>query len=69
MKTAAKLVTTLIAVGALLSMQTAKAQAGKTVQTVFVIDMENHNFTQPSSVTSLQQILKNPGSPYINVSC
>jgi len=66
MKTAAKLVTTLIAVGALLSMQTAKAQAGKTVQTVFVIDMENHNFTQPSSVTSPQQILKNPAAPYIN---
>src|SRR5262245_47158830 len=33
---------------------------------VFVIDMENHNLTQPSSVTSPQQLLNNPAAPYLN---
>jgi len=33
---------------------------------VFVIAMENHNFTQPSTQTSPQQILCNPAAPYIN---
>jgi len=33
---------------------------------VFVIAMENHNFTQPSTQTSPQQILGNPAAPYIN---
>jgi hypothetical protein len=36
------------------------------LQTVFVIAMENHNLTQPSSMTSPQQILGNPAAPYIN---
>ncbi|HEX4341796.1 MAG TPA: choice-of-anchor D domain-containing protein, partial [Verrucomicrobiae bacterium] len=35
-------------------------------QTVFVIGMENHNFTQPSTTTSPQEILTNPAAPYIN---
>jgi hypothetical protein len=33
---------------------------------VFYIEMENHNLTQPSSVTSLQQLLGNPAAPYLN---
>src|SRR5262245_27258263 len=33
---------------------------------VFYIDMENHNLTQPGSVTSPQQLLGNPAAPYLN---
>lgn len=33
---------------------------------VIYIDMENHNLTQPSSVTSPQQLLNNPAAPYLN---
>ncbi len=36
------------------------------VKTVFVIAMENHNFRQPSPLTSPQQIFTNPAAPYIN---
>ena len=28
--------------------------------------MENHNFTQPSTLTGPEQILGNPAAPYIN---
>jgi hypothetical protein len=41
------------------------AHAG-TVKKVFVIAMENHNWTQPSSQTSPQQIFQNPAAPFIN---
>ncbi len=34
--------------------------------TIFVIAMENHNWTQPASQTSPQQIFMNPYAPYIN---
>jgi hypothetical protein len=33
---------------------------------VFYIDMENHNLTQPSSVTSPQALEGNPAAPYLN---
>jgi hypothetical protein len=33
---------------------------------VFVIAMENHNWTQPASVTSPQQIFMSPAAPFIN---
>jgi hypothetical protein len=33
---------------------------------VFYIEMENHNLTQPGSVTSPQQLLNNPAAPYLN---
>ena len=33
---------------------------------VFVIAMENHNFTQPPTQTSPQQIFGNPAAPFIN---
>ena len=36
------------------------------VKKVFVIAMENHNWTQPSTVTSPQQIFQNPAAPFIN---
>jgi hypothetical protein len=36
------------------------------VKTVFVVAMENHNWTQPASVTSPQQIFMNPNAPFIN---
>jgi hypothetical protein len=36
------------------------------IGTVFFIAMENHNWTQPSSQTSPQQILGNAAAPYIN---
>jgi phosphatidylinositol-3-phosphatase len=36
------------------------------VKRVFVIAMENHNWTQPSSQTSPQQIFQNPAAPFLN---
>ena len=36
------------------------------IQTVFVVALENHNFTQPSSVTSPQQLLGNTAAPFLN---
>src|SRR4029077_441859 len=33
---------------------------------IFVIAMENHNFTQPNPASSPQQILGNPAAPFIN---
>jgi hypothetical protein len=33
---------------------------------IFVIAMENHNFTQPGTQTSPQQIYGNPAAPFIN---
>jgi hypothetical protein len=36
------------------------------IQTIFVIAMENHNFTQPSPASSPQQLLGNSAAPYIN---
>jgi len=44
-----------------------KGESGGKLKHIFVIDMENHNFTQPSSDTSApQQILGNPAAPYLN---
>ena len=36
------------------------------IQTVFTIALENHNFTQPTSLTSPQQLRGNPAAPYLN---
>ena len=44
----------------------AAAQNLPQVKTVFVIGMENHNFTQPTPTSSPQQILNNTAAPYIN---
>ncbi|HXR49316.1 MAG TPA: hypothetical protein VN784_17920 [Candidatus Limnocylindrales bacterium] len=56
------------AAGILLAAQTAPAFPFpvQRVGDVFVIAMENHNFTQPINMTSPQQILGNPAAPYIN---
>ncbi len=56
------------ALGALLAAPTLPAQPVSTPQvgTVFVIAMENHNFTQPNPTSSPQQILGNPAAPFIN---
>src|SRR5215475_5007672 len=44
-----------------------KAQAEE-IKTVFVIAMENHNWTQPANqfTGSIQQIFQNPNAPFIN---
>jgi hypothetical protein len=42
-----------------------QVQAG-TVKKVFVIALENHNWTQPSTQTSPQQVFRNPAAPFIN---
>src|ERR1700710_818168 len=39
---------------------------GHRVKTVFVIAMENHNWTQPGTQTNPQQIFQNPAAPFIN---
>ena len=37
------------------------------IKHVFVIAMENHNWTQPATVTGgIQQIYQNPNAPFIN---
>ncbi len=38
----------------------------KNVGIIFMIGMENHNFTQPSPTSSPQQISNNPACPYLN---
>jgi len=49
------------------SLLAARAAVAASVGDVFVINLENHNFTQPSSDTSApQQILDNPAAPYLN---
>ena len=36
------------------------------IGTVFVIALENHNFTQPTPTSSPEQLLTNPAAPYFN---
>lgn len=47
--------------GSLLAADASMAQSS--VGDVFYIELENHNFTQPSSQTSPQQLLGNPAAP------
>jgi len=56
------------AAGVALAAPLAPAQAAPTttVGDIFVIAMENHNFTQPISVKKPEQILGNPAAPFIN---
>src|SRR5215470_13219011 len=46
----------------------ARADDGGPIKRVFVIAMENHNWTQPANQFSgpIQQIFQNPNAPYIN---
>ena len=57
--------------GVIFGTQLAKADGDyprwpKQVGDVFVIALENHNFTQPNPTSSPQQIFGNPAAPYIN---
>src|SRR5215467_251169 len=47
---------------------TARADDGRSIKTVFVIAMENHNWTQPANQFTgpIQQIFQNPNAPFIN---
>jgi hypothetical protein len=54
---------TVVSALAILAASSANAQQ---LGDVFYIDMENHNLTQPSSVTSPQQLLNNPAAPFLN---
>jgi len=50
------------------TMTAATADDGRSVKTVFVIAMENHNWTQPANQFTgpIQQIFQNPNAPFIN---
>src|SRR5450432_104062 len=41
-------------------------RGGNRPNKVFVIAMENHNWTQPNSASNPQQIFMNPQAPFIN---
>jgi hypothetical protein len=58
--------TAVIPVGVFLTASLAGQAQASSIQTVFVIAMENHNWSQPASQTSPGQILGNPAAPYIN---
>jgi hypothetical protein len=55
-----------VGTGFLLAAQTFSAPPPQGIGTVFVIAMENHNFMQPPTQTSPQQILGNPAAPFQN---
>jgi hypothetical protein len=55
-----------LATGVLFAAQTSSADPQQEIRTVFVIAMENHNFTQPPTQMSPQQIFGNPAAPYMN---
>jgi hypothetical protein len=50
----------------LIRAQPVAAQILTQVKTVFVIALENHNFTQPVPTSSPEQILNNAAAPYLN---
>ena len=58
----------MIAVSVALIGACAASAAAQQVKTVFVIALENHNWTQPDNGSSarLQQIYKSPNAPFIN---
>ena len=49
-----------------LQLSTARAQLPTNIGTIFMIGLENHNFTQPNPTSSPEQIYTNPAAPYIN---
>jgi hypothetical protein len=53
---------------ALLSTLFGSSMSASDIKTVFVIAMENHNWTQPANefIGPIQQIYKNPDAPFIN---
>ena len=64
-KTLRRYRTVLAAAAAGVVLATATAP-GQTVSNIFVIAMENHNFTQPAGTKKPEQILGNPAAPFIN---
>jgi phosphatidylinositol-3-phosphatase len=55
-----------VATGVLFTAQTSPAHPPQAIGDVFVLAMENHNFTQPPTQTSPQEIFGNPAAPFIN---
>jgi hypothetical protein len=55
-----------LSIGVLAAGISSSAAIADPVSTVFVIAMENHDFTQPASYTSIQQIYGNSAAPYLN---
>ncbi|MBR8832776.1 MAG: phosphoesterase [Stigonema ocellatum SAG 48.90 = DSM 106950] len=56
-----------LTVGVAFVAQPAQKASAQSIKHVFVIDLENHNFTQPSDDTKApQQIFGNPAAPYLN---
>ncbi|HZI32342.1 MAG TPA: alkaline phosphatase family protein, partial [Candidatus Binatia bacterium] len=67
LRLAAGLLAATAATGALLAGQAPLTRPGsQPVGAIFVIAMENHNFTQPTNQTSPPQIFGNPAAPFIN---
>src|SRR5215475_4660707 len=58
----------LLSVFALLATFGGASANAQQIKTVFVIAMENHNWTQPANqfTGSIQQIYQNPAAPFIN---
>ena len=56
----------LLAVSTLMAAAISGVAKADPIQTVFVIAMENHNWTQPATQSSPAQIFGNPAAPYIN---
>lgn len=58
----------ILAVVALLAVLTCSSASAEKIKKVFVIAMENHNWTQPVNQFSgpIQQIFQNPNAPFIN---
>jgi hypothetical protein len=50
----------------LFAIMIASSAQAQQIGDVFYIDLENHNFTQPSGVTSPQQLLGNAAAPFLN---
>jgi hypothetical protein len=55
-----------VATGVLCVAQTSPANPPQEIGAIFVIAMENHNFTQPPTQTNPQPILGNPAAPFQN---
>lgn len=57
-----------LTVAALFAVLTCSVANAQQIKTVFVIAMENHNWTQPANQFSggIQQIFQNPAAPFIN---
>src|SRR5690348_14101354 len=67
LRLAAGLLAATASAGVLLAGQAPLTRPGsQPVGAIFVIAMENHNFTQPTNQTSPPQIFGNPAAPFIN---